>query len=352
MQKPPKIFGTLLAEVVRTGLCMYCGACIASCPVNVIARTEDEVPTLSGICVLCELCYYGCPRVELPINEIERQIYGRTRDVNEPYGVKVGVYSARATDPEILERCQDGGVATTILRQALKRNDVDRVIAVGTDASTPWKPIPIAVGAELELLKHSLSKYTATGSISCLADAAVGYPEENFAFVGVPCQMQALRRLATSPHGTKKLAERVKLAVSLFCYNTYKYKPLFAEYLAGQQGVDLSSLTKVDCKAGKFKFYEAETVVHETSVKTLEGYTHPGCSKCQDFSGELSDISIGHVGSDQGWCTVITRKPEADRFLKQVAESGALELSGVPHVAELSKLSEAKRKRPAPYIHT
>jgi len=351
MSKPPRIFGTLLTEIVRTDLCMYCGACIASCPVNVIARTDDEKPTLAGICILCELCYYGCPRVQLPLDQIEENIFGRTRQTDEPYGIKLGVFSARSTDPEVRKRVQDGGVATTILRQALERKIVDRVITVGTVPGNPWKPVPVVVSDGKDLLEHAHSKYTSTGSLSGLADAAAGYPDSDFAFVGVPCQLQALRRLATSPHGARKLAERVKLALGLFCFNSYKYNSLFTDYLETQQRLDLSKISKVDCKAGQFTFHERDKTILQVPAKDLEPYKNPGCAKCQDFTGELSDISIGSVGSDSGWCTVITRKPETEQLLKAAVDSGALELRpDGPRVQEVAKLSEAKRKRPAPYI--
>ncbi len=228
---------------------------------------------------------------------------------------------------------------------------MDNVIAVGTAPSSPWKPVPVVVNNRQDLLQHTHSKYTSTGSLSGLADAAVGYPDSNFAFVGVPCQIQALRRLATSPHGARKLAERVKLAVSLFCFNTYKYNSLFTDYLKSQQQIDLNRITKVDCKAGQFTFHEGDKIILQVPAKSLEPHKNPGCTKCQDFTGELSDISIGSVGSDSGWCTVITRKPESDELLKAAVESGALELKpDAPRVEEVIKLSAAKRKRPAPYI--
>jgi coenzyme F420 hydrogenase subunit beta len=165
--------------------------------------------------------------------------------------------------------------------------------------------------------------------------------------------LQALRRIASSPHGAKKLAERVKIAVSLFCFNTYKYKPLFTDYLKNQQGLDLSKITKIDCKSGRFKFYEGTNIAHEATVKDLQTFIHPGCGKCQDFSGELSDISVGNTGSEPGWCTVITRTSDSDKLFKEMADSGVIELKPAPSMIDaITKLSEAKRKRPAPYIRS
>ena len=42
-----KIFGNLIAEVVHKGICMYCGACIASCPIDILFHSDNEEPIFS-----------------------------------------------------------------------------------------------------------------------------------------------------------------------------------------------------------------------------------------------------------------------------------------------------------------
>src|SRR5256885_3010587 len=71
-----KIFGNLIAEVVHKGICMYCGACIASCPIDILFHSDNEEPIMRGTCAACQVCYYSCPRIELPVAEIEKRIFG------------------------------------------------------------------------------------------------------------------------------------------------------------------------------------------------------------------------------------------------------------------------------------
>jgi len=352
LSKPPKIFGSLLTEVVNTGLCMYCGGCIASCPVNVVAHTDDEKPTLVGRCVLCELCYYGCPRVELPLPSIERFTFGRNRTADEPLGVKLGAFSARCSDEQILARSQDGGIVTALLQLVLETKLVHHVILIGRDSEAPWRPHPTIASTRDELLLNAGSKYTVTGSLGALAEATAGYPGSSIAFVGMPCQIQALRRIATSPHGARKLAERVKLAVGLFCYNAYKYNPLFIGYLKEQQKLDLERISKIEIRNGHLKAYYGSEAKLDIPVKNLESYVHLGCGKCQDFSAELADISIGHAGSEVGWCTVITRTQKAHDLLQSAAKAGVLQLRPMDKLQSVIKLSESKRRREAPYIRS
>src|SRR2546430_5841531 len=94
-----KIFGNLIAEVVHKGICMYCGACIASCPIDILFHSDNEEPIMRGTCAACQVCYYSCPRIELPVAEIEQRIFGRERTADEAIlGVHIGSYSVLGSD--------------------------------------------------------------------------------------------------------------------------------------------------------------------------------------------------------------------------------------------------------------
>ena len=360
-----KIFANLSAEIVNTGLCMFCGGCIAACPVNILYPTPDEKPTMKGRCILCGLCYYSCPRVELPLKTIEHGLFGRDRMENETIiGVHSGVWSVRSAEKEVLKVCQDGGVVTTLLRHALKSKIVDRVVTVATESENPWRPKPVVINNPDDLLSAARSKYTATGSIRALADAifehydphitggATNDLDPKLAFVGVPCQIQAIRRMYT--RGNSKLTEHISLAIGLFCYNTYRYAGLIQEFASKQQSVEPSQITKMECKEGVFRAYQNNAVRIEAHLKELEPFILPGCSKCQDFTAELADLSVGHVGAEEGWCTVIVRTQKGADLLKEASAAGLIQSKpvssgdlGLDHVI---RLSEKKKKREAPYI--
>lgn len=353
MPEKPKIFGTLNIEVVNTGLCMYCGTCIASCPVNVIGYSDEEKPVLKGICFLCELCYYSCPRIELPINEIEMKIFGRERTQEERVlGIFKAAYAAKALDPEILKASQDGGVATTLLLQALEDKIVDYAIVTGVDEKKPWKPIPLIASKKEELLKAAGSKYSPGGSVGAVGDAWIGYPEGKFAYVGMPCQIDGIRRMQTSPKGNNKLGGKVKFTIGLFCFESYRYSKLFEEKIQKGHGVDLTKVTKVDIKNNILKLYEGDKVVYEEHVKNLKEFIVSGCIKCQDFTGELADVSVGAVGASEKWCTVLVRTELGEKIFKKACETGKLEAKPLDEAGLkiVTKISEKKKQREAPYI--
>src|SRR5712692_2222011 len=134
-----KIFGNLVAEVVHKGICMYCGACIASCPIDILFHSDNEEPIMRGTCAACKVCYYSCPRIELPLGEIEQQVFGRTRTANEAIlGIHLGAYSVRSKDPEILKRAQDGGAVSGLLLYALDKKIIDYSMVSGYSSRDPW----------------------------------------------------------------------------------------------------------------------------------------------------------------------------------------------------------------------
>ena len=350
-----KVWGTLYKEVVTTNLCMFCGTCIASCPVNVLVPTDDEKPTIKGMCVLCGLCYHGCPRVELPIDDIEERLYGRTRNEQEQYtGVLRGAYSVRSTDPKVQMIAQDSGATTSILAHALSQGFVDYTVTTGIRGNDSWRPEPYVSSNLDELSKTARSKYTAGHVTSGLADSAAGYPRAKVGLVGLPCQIEGLRRLTTSPLGHRKLGELVKLAIGLFCFDSFKFNQLFLDFVQTKNQISLQQIEKVDIKNNRFILSAGEKILMDLPVKELNPFMLPACLKCQDFCAELSDISIGAVGSPRGWTTALIRSEFGEEVFKTAIEKGVIEskpLSEVkPGIPLVAKLSEKKKERQAPYI--
>lgn len=346
-----KVFGSLVAEVINTGLCMYCGTCIASCPVNVLFHSDEEKPVIKGICVLCELCYYSCPRVEFSVHEAERKAFGRARTLEERLGVVRKPYIARARDEEVLKVCQDGGVVTALTIHALESGFVDLAVLTGGGPEAEWRPHPLIASSRAEALKGAGSKYSPSGSVSGVGEAAVGYPDSKLMYVGLPCQIQGLRRLITSSKGNRKLGERVKLTIGLFCMDIYHYGSLMKKL--SEAKVNLAEVRKLDIKSNVFKAFRNGQPVYEASIKDLENGRMEGCGKCQDFTAELADISVGSIGSPEGWCTVLVRSENGETLFKDAVAKGVVEAKEVKDLGKLDilvKMSDRKRRREAPYL--
>src|SRR5580698_1830465 len=101
----------LFREVVTSGLCTGCSACVIACPYDVLGYddtlgrykpfhveesggTDDCTHGEKG----CTLCTRACPRFREWETEIDEKLFGRTRTDEEVAGIARRVVLARATD--------------------------------------------------------------------------------------------------------------------------------------------------------------------------------------------------------------------------------------------------------------
>lgn len=344
----PRIFGHLLAEVVRKDLCVGCGTCAAVCPVTAISMIEDK-PSLTGLCIACQICYNNCPIVNFTEAEIEEKVFGRTRkgDEEKNLGVYRACYAARSRDDKVRSRCQDGGAVTSILMQLTRDEPELCAIVAGLEGGAEWHPKPLVATSEKDLLETAGTKYTPSPTMLGLMSAVREYGKTRTAVVGTPCQMRALRRMQTTHLPSVRLSESVQLAIGLFCMETFDYRS-FIEYLRGA-GVDPSRITKVDIKKGKFQAFEEARKVHEVPLKKMKDLVRSCCHHCNDFTSEFADISVGNVGSPEGWSTVIVRTERGERALDRAVKSGLLEIKPLgevkPGLETVIRLAKDKRKK-------
>ncbi|MEM2905409.1 MAG: Coenzyme F420 hydrogenase/dehydrogenase, beta subunit C-terminal domain [Candidatus Bathyarchaeia archaeon] len=356
MAARPKVFATLLAEVVRRGNCMFCGACMATCPTFALLPTGEE-PALKGQCIACQLCYHHCPRtpdaLPYPFEAVEKAVFGEVRSREDPgrlIGVYKGVYAARSTKEDILKVCQDGGAVTSLLAYGLESKAFDAAVTAGRLDDTPWKAMPAVALSYQGLLKTAGTKYTASPTLLGLMSAVQEYYKRNVAVVGTPCQVQALRRMQTHSFGVSKLTKAVKLTVGLFCMESYSYDGLMKHLQSA--GFDPSAITRFDIKKGVFTASTTGQNSYSSKLDQLDHLVKNSCRICTDFTAELADISVGAVGAPLGWSFVITRSQLGEQILLDAERAGFLTLKTgeelKPGLGPVLKLAERKRARGQP----
>ncbi len=368
------IFGTLTTEIINTNLCMNCGACIASCPIDVLYMSAEEKPVIKGPCALCQVCYYACPRIDFPINEIEKHVFNRTRNYEDPnekvIGVYTAAYSARAADPAVRARGADGGAVTALLMHALDSGFLDCAVTMGytvTDSKfflgggIPLKTVPNVSATHEAVLEASASKYAPGSAITGLGEASAMYPEGKIGVVCLPCEAQGLRKLHTTWMATVKYGgpgmerrHRPVFVIALFCTHIFNYDKLMKEYLMEKQHIDPERLTKINIKKGHLLVYYGEETILDVKLKEVKDCAQDYCNFCEDFTGEYADLSAGFDGSPMGWTTLIVRTEHAKQLVESAIRAGVIEakpLSEVePGMESILKVSARKKVRPAPYI--
>lgn len=326
MAQEKKVFSDLIRDVVEAGLCVSCGACVAACPVNVVELEAGE-PHLVGDCIECGLCYANCPRAGFDVDEMDTVIHGRERRGNEEVtGVYRAVYAARTKRDDIQRKAQDGGVVTSLLAQFIEDGG-DGVIVAGLEQDKAWVPVPVVAKDRETIIQGAGTKYTPSPTLLGLKRAVKDERLARIAVVGTPCQMRGLTRLTHGKSKNKKYADAVQLKIGLFCMETFNYGDFMA-YLM-ENDVDPGKVTKFEIKNGRFYAHQGEELVHRTRLKNVKKLIRPCCHVCDDFASEFADISVGNVGSPDGWSTVVVRTDRGEKALTSAVEAGLIEVEPV-----------------------
>ena len=337
-------FVDLHAQVIAPKTCTGCGACVLVCPFEAVLDYSDLTPQLVGKCINCGICLRVCPRYDLQVEELETETFGRTRRIDEQFGVVVTLQVAQTRDEAVCGKGQDGGIATTLLTTALAKDMIDGAVVSGVDPDAPWLPKPTIATKRDELLECAGTRYTYSPGLIAYKEA-LSKGLKRIAFVGMPCQIQALRQMEKS--NLRKYTDPIAFTVGLFCSESFTYSGLMECKIRDELGIDLNQIVKMNIK-GKMRVSMQDGETYDIPLKELSEYVEPKCGYCADFSAELADIALGGVGLD-GWTFDIVRTAKGAEIVRQVVEAGAVDVQPAtvfPRAGKLLKrLSKMKRDR-------
>jgi len=332
-------FGELEHKVITPEICCKCGTCEAFC--HKIEHKENR-PTLMEYDPLCGLCFAYCPRTFLDMPEIESKLFGRARTEGEALGIYEKAVSAQSKP--VLSNAQDGGVVTALLVHALQTGMID--CAVVTDRDERWITLPKVATTAEGITAAAGTKYTISNSVMGIKEAiAKGFSK--IGFVGTPCQIQALRKVQLLDEPYELGQEKIALMVGLFCMENFDYDALFEGLVKGVFGLEPEAVARFEIKKGMFRAIDKAGKAHEVKIEETDPFTFKGCGPCFDFASELADISVGSVGSGDGWSTVLTRTDAGDKLYASALAAGAVQEKAVSDkgLALAKRLAENKGKR-------
>lgn len=131
-----------------------------------------------------------------------------------------------------------------------------------------------------------------------------------YAFVGVPCFVKTIKRLALVD---QDFCNKLKFTVSIFC--GHLKSAAFGESLAWQLGVEPGNIQRIDFRhkiptlpANEYviEITDNESKVHVSEMSKLRGkdwgmgaFRLKACDFCDDIVGELADVSFGDAWLDK-----------------------------------------------------
>ena len=344
----------LMEEVIKPGKCVGCAACESICPVDVFDYV-DENPAVNraSACVDCVLCAEVCPVLRPADNDMQDFIGLQEPSQDVGYGpFAYGLY-ARSVDPEILDKCQDGGIVSAIILHQMEKGVIKGAILGDVYPQNRQVGLHKLATKRKEVLNCAASRYTYSPNTLALQEAM----QQDFgpiAVVGVPCQIDGVRlqqnssiRLNVSTWYRKNIA----LTFGLFCSESFTNESI--NKLGEIIGEDPSTIENINIK-GKVVIRLENKEVKTVSLKRYREWARPACLYCLDYGAENADIGAGGIGLD-GWTYTLIRTKRGHEAFQAALADGWLEtrpLSVEPRGEFLmNRLSSDKKKnRPLPSL--
>lgn len=344
VQKPRFWIEDAEEDCILCGLCTrVCEECIGVYAINFAKRgVEREVTApyhrLSDDCIGCGACAMVCPtnskRIHvntyptLPedIEKIEQQFLKGAKDEN--LGVYSDVFAAKSSVAG-----QDGGVATALLISGMQRGLFDAAVVVQrTDGY--YAEAVIAENVD-EIMKAKGTKYLRVKMMSKLGEL-IDKGKRKIAIVGTACEVRAARQIQQILlHDFPDLKLTI---IGLFCFEAFDYEKL-KEETQRLLGVNLDRSEKTQIHKGKY-IVTVEGTDHSVSVRELNKAIEKGCVYCDDFTAKLADVSVGSVGSEDGYSTVIVRSDVGKKLLEKLDL-----VRGDVNKEDIAKLAILKKNR-------
>jgi coenzyme F420 hydrogenase subunit beta len=347
----------LFSEVVTSGLCTGCAACVIACPHPVLDYESDngvykpfhlDIDGGPADCTHgikgCTMCTRACPRFRNWESEIDTQKFARARDDDEVYGIG-DVLLARATDESLVENGQDGGFVSALLIYALENNIIDAALVSGLegDGST-WRAKPMVARTKDDVIATAKSRYTYSANLLAYPEAVEG-GAERIGLVGMGCMASAPGAMQARKAG--KVARRLCLTIGLLCSKTFD-DSIFEELFEAKYSIKRADIVKMNIK-GVFQLWTKDGAFHEIPLKEAQAYTREGCTQCPDFAAEHADLSTGGIGAFGDWTLLIVRTDLGREIVSAMKEQGLIDTrpgdDDPGAVTLLHKLARVSRKR-------
>jgi coenzyme F420 hydrogenase subunit beta len=194
------------------------------------------------------------------------------------------------------------------------------------------------------VLDAAQSKYT-VAPVNTVINQAVSNGFKKIGLVGVPCQIEAIRKIQLRGLPLK-ISNSITLTIGLFCASEFYFEGL--KHILGEM-CDVDDVTKVtklqyrcpdwpghfavDLINGDRRVVDRHRYVYHF---LLPLYKRDRCEMCTDWAAEVADIAVGDYwspamkpGEEKGQSTCIVRTETGHQLMESACRDNALHAEGL-----------------------
>jgi len=339
-------FDDLKRDVIDRGICDMCRGCVSFCSADSLhaLTVKDNKPAYlnEDACLKCGICYMICPNTE----DLEAALKNKY-DYQLPIGRHLAVESLRTTNADLLSICTDGGVVTSLLHYLLESGYIHGAVVSRKEGL--WNNQPMIAMNFWDLMEGAGSSMAVSSTVEDLNELTTYVPTmlairslrasemTKVAFVGTPCQIKTLRKmqlLRIVP------AHIVVFTIGLFCYENFNFTREGRKSLEEKIQTPLDNVIKINVKEDFIAKLDDGSSVH-VDLDDLGDLVRPECIPCTDFSCYTADISVGGLGSPDGYTTTMVRNQQARSLIEEAISKGYLEQN--PEIEESTLVSDIEK---------
>ena len=345
-----------LARVLAGELCSGCGLCAGIADGAIALETVPPGYTrprqLAPIADETEVrIAAACPGAKVApwLGDRVHPYWGPWREVATGY----------ATDPDVRFVGSSGGVASALLIAALESGQIDAALHTAADPGRPTRNVLHWSHDRAGVLAGAGSRYAASSPLAEI-DAALA-SGKRFAFVGKPCDVSALRRLATRD---PRVDRQVPVMLAFFCGGIPSHAG--SDRIIRAMGLDPADVdrfryrgqgwpgtARADTRDGR----SGEMSYADSWGGHLSKEVQFRCKICPDAVGGVADVAVADAwyGGESGYPTfeeqdgrslLITRTAAGSALVTAARKRGdlATEPLAIEEI-DLMQPSQARRKR-------
>ncbi len=370
-----KLVKKIFKEVINPGNCFHCGLCVGLSKnlFKMVETSRGQIPKLIRKPINKDIpdlkkIVHSCPGRGIPYNYLSDKLV--TTKKSKIIGNYNSLYISSSNSNLIRQKASSGGLVRSLLIELIKSKKVDYVCILDEKENKILSFDLLITKTVGEILNASQSIYQTTPLLHKLKKLK---KNKKYAFVGLPEHIASLRILKVK---YPKEFNHIKFLVSIYS-GTNMYPGAIEFYLKGNGINNINDVKKINWRYGEWPGMLRIETKNKRILRLKKFYYNylipffisKNCLITPDFTGELSDISIGDAWSPKlenkghGYSVVITRSKIFDKILMKLKNKNILYLKKIDfksavsmhaHMIEFKKvgsylrIEKLKKKGPVP----